>query len=204
MSLLQQDSPSGTDGRGEELTKGTGHPVIATVLSAVIVTIVIAGYVIGSQKPPAFTGEASRVVAHMMHRETSGFDASGAVMPKEEFDQVLVFSHLKLHNQSKDPLFLHQVLTNIVMDNATRSSYAAIPADYERLFAAYPDLAALHGKPLPQEATIAPGQDLEGDIVSSFRMTKAEFDSRKGLDFTVSFRYQPDLKITPVGAVAEQ
>ena len=90
----------------------------------------------------------------MMHRETSGFDASGAVMPKEEFDQVLVFTHLKLHNQSKNPVFLRQILTNVTLGDGIHSSYAATPSDYERLFAAYPDLASLHGKPLALDATV--------------------------------------------------
>lgn len=205
MSLLQQN-PSGLDdaGLGEDLAKGTSHILWATVVAVVVVSIAIAAYVITGQKPPAATGDASHVIAHMMHRETSGFDASGAVMPKEEFDQVLLFAHLKLHNQSKNPLFMHQILANVTLDDGIHSSYAATPSDYERLFSAYPDLAPLHGKPLPFDATIAPGQDLEGDVVASFRLTKAAFESRKGLDFSVSFRYLPDLKVTPAGSVNEQ
>ena len=205
MSLLQQDAPGlGDTSPGEDLAKGTSHIVWATVIAVAVVSIAIALYMILGQKPPAATGEASQVVAHMMHRETSGFDASGAVMPKEEFDQVLVFAHLKLHNQSKNPLFLHQILANVTLDDGIHSSYAATPVDYERLFAAYPDLTPLHGKPLAFDATIPSGQDVEGDIVASFRMTKAEFEARKGLDFSVSLRYQPDLTVMPVGSIAEQ
>ncbi|HTX75578.1 MAG TPA: hypothetical protein VMD29_05170 [Terracidiphilus sp.] len=206
MGLLQQDTFSNLDdaSRGEELTKGTSHIVWATIIAAIVVTIAIAAYVIGGQKPPAATGEASNVVAHMMHRETSGFDASGAAMPKEEFDQVLLFTHLKLHNQSKEPLFLRQIMSNVTLADGIHSSYAATPTDYERLFAAYPDLASLRGKPLPMDATINPGDTLEGDVVSSFRMTKAQFDQRKGVDVSVSFRYQPDLELTPAGTIREQ
>jgi hypothetical protein len=206
MSLLQRDSSSDLDDAalGEELTKGTSHLVWATLVAAIVVTVAIAAYVILGQKPPAATGEASRVVAHMMHRETSGFDASGAVMPKEQFDQVLLFVHLKMHNQSKNPLFLRQIISNVTLADGIHSSYAATRTDYERLFAAYPDLASLHGTPVSMDATIAPGQTLEGDIVSSFRMTKEEWEQRKGLDVTVSFRYLVDLKLTPVGAAVEQ
>lgn len=206
MSLLQHDSSSDLDdaSRGEELTKGTSHIVIASVTAAIVVTILIAAYIVTGQKPPAATGQAANVVAHMMHRETSGFDASGAAMPKEEFDQVLLFAHLKLHNQSKNPLFLRQILGNVTLDDGIHSSYAATPVDYERLFKAYPALAPLHGTPLAFDATIPAGQDIEGDVVASFRMTKAQFDARKAVDFTVSLRYQPDLKLTLQGPVAEQ
>lgn len=196
MSLLQQD-PSGLDdsARGEELTKGTSHIVLATVIAAVAVTVAVAIYILAEQKPPAATGEVTRVVAHMMHRETTGLDASGAPMPKEEFDQVLLFSHVKLHNQSKDPLFLHQVMANVTLDDGIHSSYAATPVDYERLFKAYPELAALHGASIPVETTIESGQTLEGDFVTAFRMTKQQFEARKGMDYTVAFRYRPELKI---------
>jgi hypothetical protein len=206
MSLLQQDSHTPDDAApGEELTKGSGHLILATVIAAVVVTIVIAIYVIAGQKPPAATGEVVRVVAHSMHRETSGIDASGAAMPKEEFDQVLVFTHVKLHSQSKNPLFLRQLTTNLTASDGTiLSSYTAIPADYERLFVAFPDLAALHGRPLTTDATIPPGQTLEGDFVSAFRLSKQAFDARKGLTFNISFRYLPDLVLTPAAPIIEQ
>jgi hypothetical protein len=205
MSLLQQ-SPSEADdaARGEELTKGTSHIVVATLIASIVVIIAIAIYVIAGEKPPASGGEVTRVIAHMMHRETSGLDASGRPMPKDEFDQVLVFTHVKLHNQSKTPLFLRQVLTNVTLDDGLHTSYAASPTDYERLFQAYPELASLHGKSIPTEATIPAGEWVEGDFVSSFRITKPQWEARKGLDYNVSFRYQPDLKLVPTGPVTEQ
>jgi hypothetical protein len=205
MSLLQQ-GPSGLDDAppGEELTKGTSHIVIATVVASIVVIIAIGIYVITGQKPPASAGEVTRVVAHTMHRESSGFDASGRPMPKDSFDQVLVFTHVKLNNPSKNPLFLRQVTTNVTLDDGVHSSYAAIPMDYDRLFKAYPDLAGLQGKSLTTDATIAAGEWIEGDFVSSFRMTKEQWEARKALDYNISFRYQPDLKLTPAGPVTEQ
>lgn len=206
MSLLQQGTTSGLDdaSRGEEYTKGSSHIVWASIVAAIVVTVAIAAYIILGQKPPVATGDATNVVAHMMHRETSGYDASGAAMPKEEFDQVLLFAHLKLHNQSKNPLFLRQILGNITLDDGIHSSYVATPTDYERLFAAYPDLATLKGTPLAMDGTIPAGQTMEGEIVASFRMTRAEFESRKTLNYTVSFRYQPDMTLTPEGPIHEE
>ena len=206
MSLLQQGSSAPDDAaRGEELTRGSGHLIAASVIAAIVVTVIIAIYVISGQKPPAATGEVVRVVAHSMHRETTGVDAAGNPMPKEEFDQVLVFTHVKLHNQSENPLFLRQVMTNITTaDGNIRSSYAAIPADYARVFQAYPELRPLQGTSLTTDATIQPGATLEGDFISSFRMSKQEFDARKGLNYNISFRYLPDLVLTPATPVVEQ
>jgi hypothetical protein len=205
MSLLQQNpSPLENAAPGEELTKGSSHIVWAGLIAAIVVSIAIAVYVIAGQKPPASSGQVTRVVAHFMHRETPSFDASGAPMPKEEFDQVLVFTHIKLNNQSKQPLFLRQIMANVTLADGIHTSYAATPTDYERLFKFYPDLAPLHGKSIAIEETIPAGQALEGDFVSSFRMTKEEWQARKGIDYSVSFRYQPEMKLAPTSPVTEQ
>ena len=205
MSLLQQNSPEKDDAAlGEEFTKGTSHVLVASVVATVVVTIAIVLYVKLGEKPMPASGEVTHVIAHMMHRETPGVDANGAPMAQEKFDQVLVFAHAKLHNQSNHPLFMHEILANATMDDGVHISDAAPPTDYERLFKVYPDLASLHATPLATELTLEPGQSAEGDFVSSFRMTKQEWDSRKGLEFTFQFRYQPLLKVTPTGPVAEQ
>jgi hypothetical protein len=205
MSLLQQDSASPDSAApGEEYTKGTGHLVWAGIIATVLVTVAIGLYVWIGQKPPAAVGTVEQVWARPMHTETSGFDAAGAPMPKQSFDQVLVFTRVKLHNQSDKPLFLHQVMANATMDDGIHTSYAAIPSDYDRVFLAYPELASLHGSSLPSEATIDAGQTIEGTFVSAFRMSKQEWDARKNLNFTFAFQYQPSLVLAPQSAVIEQ
>lgn len=205
MSLLQQNSQEQDDAaRGEEFTKGTSNALMASVIAAVVVVIAIFLYVKLGEKPPVATGEVTRVLGHQMHRETAAFDAAGAAMAQEKFDQMLVFAHVKLHNQSKVPLFLHQAMINVTLADGILTSYVATPTDYERAFKAYPELASFHGNPLPSEPTIQPGQDLEGDLLASFRMSKQDWDARKGLDFTFGFRYQPPVKIAPSGPVTDQ
>jgi hypothetical protein len=199
MSLLSQQSPEARDGAalGEEYTKGTSHLVVASIIAAVLVTIAVAIYVIAGEKPPAATGDIVEVWAHPMHTETSGFDANGASIPKESFDQVLVFTHVRLRNQSKVPIFLHEILTNIMLDDGVHSSYAALPADYDRIFIAYPTLDSLRATPLSPDTTLDPGQTKEGTFVSAFRLTPTQWAARKSLDFSFGFRYLPSLKLTP-------
>lgn len=205
MSLLQQNSQEQDDAsRGEELTKGTSHVLLASVIAAVLVSVAIFVYFKVGEKPMPATGQVTNVVAHMMHRETPGVDANGAPMAKDVFDQVLVFAHARLQNQGKQPLFLHEIMANVTLEDGVHVSYAAPPGDYERLFKVYPELASMHGTPLPLELTLGPGQSAEGDFVSSFRMTKQDWDARKGLDFTFAFRYQPLLKVTITGQVVDQ
>jgi hypothetical protein len=203
MSLLQQDQDDAA--RGEELTRGTSHVVVAAIIATVVVTTAIALYVILGQKPPVATADILSVWAHPQHTETSGFDANGAPMPKEEVDQVMVFTKVRLHNQSNFPLFLTNVVTNATLSDGIHSSYAANKSDYDRIYLAYPDLPVPHDQGLsPLDTTLQPGQTVEASFVSSFRMTKQEWDGHTKLDYTFTFRYQPNLTVTPHVAITEQ
>ena len=205
MSLLQQNSNQLDDAaQGEDFTKGSSHTVLAGLVAAVLVSIAVFFYARLGEKPPVASGEVTNVVSHLMHRETSGLDASGAPMPKDVFDQVLVFSHVRLRNDTRGPLFLHQVMANATLPDGIHTSYAATPVDYERIFQAYPELAPLHGHPIPMETTIEAGQSLEGDFVSALRLSKAEWDSRKDLNFTFGFRYQPVFTLKATGPVTDR
>jgi hypothetical protein len=202
MSLLQQATTEIDDAAlGEEFTKGSTHLVWAAGIATVLVSIGIALYFILGQKPTAATGEVMQVWAEPLTTQTSGVDASGAPVPVQTVEQVLVFAQVRLHNQSKDPLVLRQILTNAVMGDSTVSSYAAIPADYDRLFEAYPQLTSPHGAAIASRQTIPPGQSVEGEFVSAFHMNKADWDKHKGLDFTFVFDYQPFLKLAPKSPV---
>ncbi len=202
MSLLEQESRD--TAAGESYTRGTSHVIIATVVATVLVSIAVAVYIFMGEKPPAATGDILEVWAHPMHSETSGWDANGAAIPKEEIDQVLLFTHVRLHNQSKQPIFLHQIIANATLADGIHSSYAAMPSDYERVFKAYPDLMQWHAPPISPNLTLQPGETQEGTFVCSFRMAKADWEARKALDYTFNFQYLPALKLTPKGSITER
>ena len=206
MSLLHQDSPEALDdaARGEEFTKGSSHVVWAGVVAAVLVTVAVAAYVIAGQKPPIASGEIEQVWVHPQHTVTPQFDANGAPMPQESFDQVYVFALVKLRNESKAPIYLHNIMANTKLNDCIHSSYAATEADYDRVFLAYPAMPVPHGKGLPLTMTIEPGQTVEGTIVSAFRMSKQQWDAGKDLNFTFALQYQPSLMLAPHSAVIVQ
>ena len=205
MSLLGQDPQIDDTAKGESLTRGTSHIVIAAIAATVVVTIAIAIYVIAGEKPPVATAQVVDIWAHPMHEISPSFDAAGSPVSQETFDQVLVFTHVRLHNQSKNPLFLHQILTNVTLpDGTVDSSYAATASQYLRTFKAYPDLSPWFNPPIDTELTLQPGQTAEGTFVSSFRMAKEQFDARKALDFTFGFRYQPEVKAAATSTVTDR
>lgn len=202
MSLLERQSE--TSASGESYTRGTSHVIIATIVAVVLVSAAMTVYVISGEKPPAAVGEILDVWAHPMHSETSGFDANGAAMPKEEIDQVMLFTHVRLHNQGKQPIFLHQIIANATLADGIHSSYAATAVDYERVFKAYPDLMPWHAPPISPDLTIQPGETKEGTFICSFHdLKKADWDARKALDYTFNFQYMAGLTLTPKTPVIE-
>jgi len=207
MSLLQQDSSPELDdaAKGEELTRGTSHVVIAAVAATVVISIAIAIYVIAGQKPPIARGTILAVWDHPQHTVTSGLDASGAPMAQETVDQVFVFTKVSLKNQSEHAIFLNNITTNVTLADGIHSSYAANKGDYDRLFLAYPDIQVPHGPGIsPLDTEIDPGQTVEGEFVCAFKIGKDQWDARKKLDYTFSFRYQPSLEITPQLPIIDQ
>ncbi|MGD0346126.1 MAG: hypothetical protein ABSA85_05180 [Terracidiphilus sp.] len=205
MSLLQQEEHDDA-ARGEEYTKGTSHVLIAAIIAGLVMCVAIGIYAIVGQKPPFAAGEITAIWAHPQHTETSGFDANGAPMAKQEVDQVMVFVTVSLQNKTKNPLFLGNVTANVTLaDGSIAHCYAANKGDYERIFVAYPNIPVPHNAPIsPLDTTIDPGQTVVGTFVSAFKMKQQDWDSRKGLDFTFDFRYQAPLIVTPKVNITER
>jgi hypothetical protein len=206
MSLLHQESPEELDdaARGEEFTKGSSHVVLAGLVAAVLVIAAVAIYMWAGQTPPVASGEIVQVWAHPRHGETSGFDANGDPIPKQTFDQLLIFAHVKLRNVSKVPLYLEDVQVNAKLTDGILSVSAGDAAQYDEVFVAYPELAPLHTNALTPHTMIAPGDSLEGNAFWATRLTKQEWDARKDLNFTFKFQYQSSLVLAPHTAVMEQ
>jgi hypothetical protein len=116
----------------------------------------------------------------------------------------LLFTHVRLHNQSKQPIFLHQIVANATLNDGIHSSYAATPTDYERIFKAYPQLVQWHATPISPDLTLQAGETREGTFVCSYRLTKADWDARKSLDYSFNFQYLPALVLTPKESVTER
>jgi hypothetical protein len=206
MSLLRQEPGQEIDDAalGESFTKGSSHVVWATVIAVVVVSLIIAFYVWTGQKRPVISGEIVQVWAHPRHVQTSGFDAAGAAMAVDSFDEVLVFAHIKLENQTKDPLFLQDIMANATLEDGILSVSSGNAAQYEEVFIAYPELAALHSIPLSPRTIIEPGQKLDGNAFWAVRRTKQEWDARKDLNFTFRFQYQSSVTLAPHTPVIEQ
>lgn len=204
MSLFHYDNSKDIDDAtsGEDLTRDTSHFGLASVAATLLVVFAVAVYVLLTQKPPVASGEIVQIWAYPNHVVTSGRDANGAPMARKSFDQVLVFARIKLRNQSKIPLVLENALANLKQSDGILSISAGSTGQFDEVFLAYPELAALHSNALSPHATIEPEQNVEGTAFWIFLMSRQEWEARKDLNFTFKFQYQDDLVLTPHTAVA--
>lgn len=205
MSLLHPQSEEDLDAaaKGESYTRGTSHIVWASITAIVVITVAAVLYIYMGQKPPAATGEVLSIWTHSMHDESPGYDAAGVAMPQETNDHILVFTRVRIHNQGKIPLYLIHTFANATLNDGIHTSYAAMRTEYNQVFLAYPKLAAWRDTPLAPDLTLDPGQTVEGTIITSFRVSRQQWDARKDLTFGFGFRYQPVLTLTPKVPIVE-
>lgn len=200
MSLLHaNDNEMDDAAQGEDFTKGSSHMLDAAIVAGIVVSVLIALFVLifASRPKMPYTGEVMNVWAYPLHTTTTGFDANGDPIPVENFNRLLVFANVTIHNRSDHPLILKEVQTNVTLQDGIHSSSAASETDFKRLFVAYPQLGALSSNPLNIAATLQPGESITGTIFSALSMTKEQFDARKDLNFSFAFRYQPIFALTP-------
>ena len=208
MSLLQiQNDPAhehDASSAGEDLAKGSSYLLWTTLAAFIVVSLGIIGFWFAIHRPPIAVGDVTQVWSHEVHTLNTPTDANGVQSAGEVFDQVLVFANLHLKNQSDKPIILKDLLTNATFDDGIHSSYAATALDFDRIFIAYPELKDLHGKPLVRDTVLQPGQSLDGEIISSFHVSKQQWAAHKDLNFTIQLKFHPDLVLTPKGPVVEQ
>ena len=207
MSLLHQQAPDVIEddaALGEELTKGTSHVVLATIIAAILVTLAIGFYVWMGQKPPVATAELLEIWAHPRHVTTSGVDAYGEAMAQQNIDQVMLFAHIRVKNHSASPLQLEDVLADLTQADGILSVSAGSTVQYNEAFMVFPELIALKGTALSPHTVIPPGQTVDGTLFWNFLMNKKQWDARKQLSLTLHFEYQPSLQLTPPSVVAEK
>lgn len=165
----------------------------------VFVVLAIAAYVYFNNKPPVHAGEVLSVNIYPIHRELSTGPAKGAsergiAAQGDTFDEVIVIVDARIKNQTDIPLFLHDMWAVVdLAGEEEQRSLAASQTEFEKVFIAYPSLKPLRKDPLQRDLTLQPGQQVEGMMIFSYQISKAQWDSRDGMDITMTFQHQKPL-----------
>jgi len=172
------------------------HALTAVLIALVLVVAAIGAYVYLGEKPPVATGELIHVSAIPIHQQSDLPAAAGMPGQTDAFDEVLVMAQVRLHNQAKIPLFLHEMYASLALpDDVERTSIAANKSDFGRAFVAYPQLQPLKGEPILRDITLEPGQTVVVMMLFPFPLTGAQYDQKKSLNINVVFMHQKTLTI---------
>jgi hypothetical protein len=145
-------------------------PPMAPVAIALAVVAIVVGII-------AFTFRAKPVAQ-------GGIDAVYvSVLPNQP--NIFVPIQVTLRNVSNKTLYIKDITATLKTDQGENSDTAASSSDYERYFAAFPDLKEHSTQALVVETKIAPGAEQKGTVLVSFPVTKDQFDTRKDLSVTV-------------------
>jgi len=184
----------------EKITSKAWFPLAAATV--VLVVLAVGVYVWIKLIPPVHAGQVLSVDVYPIHRELSTGPANGSKTDglqgqPDVYDQLIVLANVRIKNQAKIPLFLHDMWGVVRMqDDEEERSLAASSRDFDKVFVAYPDLKPLRKDPLPRDLTIAPGQQVEGMVICNFPISKAQWDARQDLEMRFSFLHQNTLVLT--------
>jgi hypothetical protein len=177
------------------------HPALVVLAAMFIVVLAIGAYVWINNKPPVHTGQVLSIVAYPIHRELSTGSALGGVTGgKDVFDEEIVLANVRIKSQTDIPLFLHDMSGDVTLaDGSIEHSMAAGRSDFQKVFIAYTDLGPQKKDPILRDITLTPGQQVEGQMIFHYPITKDQWNSRKSFDISVEFLYQKNL-VLPVQA----
>jgi hypothetical protein len=177
---------------------GGGSLLAKLLLAVVVIAVLVAAAMYFSEKPAVAVGEVTHVTAYPVHRVSNSALAAEPRAAKVEntFDQMVVIAEVRLRNPNAIPIYLSDISAVVTLPTEQDRSFAANPANYNRLFLAYPELAPMKDQPLLRDAAIPPGETVEGQLVFNYAITQDQWNARKSLDLTISFVHQNDLTLT--------
>ncbi len=180
----------------EKITSKAWFPVIVAIAVAVLAAAGVFAWLY--TRPALQTGKVLSVNVYPIHRElgtgpVNGSRTEGVAGQPDIYDEMIVLADVEIKNQTDIPLFLHDMSGVVHLPDDDQRSLAVSGRDFEKVFIAYPDLKQFEKVPLPRDLTLTPGQQVEGMVIYSYPISKAQWDSRTGMDLTFSFLHQKPL-----------
>ncbi len=178
------------------------NPAIAVLIAIILVGAVVGGYIWVTWRGPVHSGQVVSMTVYPIHRELSTGSALGGVDGGPNvYDETIVLADVKIKSTTKLPLFLQDMWGDLTLHNGTtQRDLAASQADFGKVFVAYPKLVAAEETPVPRNVTLAPGQEIDGQMIFHFPVSKQDWDARQSFVVTVEFTNQKPLVLETAAA----
>lgn len=178
-----------------EETNPVKRALLIVLAATVIVVLTIGIYVYIDEKPPVAVGQIVKLDVTPIHTEMRvGAGAQGIQGGIDTYDQLLILAQVQVRNQSKNPLYLHDMWSDLTTNNGDEErSLAANKTDFQSVFVAYPQMTSFKQEPLLRDITVQPGQSAQGLVIFHYPITKDQWDARHGFQAVISFMNQKNL-----------
>lgn len=175
---MSQDNPS--------------YRIILILIAAIVIAGgAVAGYVWVNYVPTPYKGQVLSVNLYPIHHDiTQPTTIEGVGGQAESYDEMLVFADVSIRNAGKHPLIIQDMWANVNLPGETDRSGATSHSDFEKVFEAYPQSKPFEKPPLLRNTTIQPGRQVEGEMIFNYQMPQAKWNTRTGMDISVSFIHQ--------------
>jgi hypothetical protein len=168
--------------------------ILIILVAIIIPVVVVAGYVLINREPNPYLGQVLSVNVYPIHRETTQpTTVDGLGGQTETYDEILVFADVRIQNTAKIPIYMRDMWAVANLPDETSRSSAASTSDFNKVFIAYPDTKQYQKAPLLRDTTLQPGQSIEGQMIFHYQLSKAQWDSRSGMDINIGFLHQNPL-----------
>ena len=139
-------------------------PAVPVIIALVVVAIVVGVIAFLERSKPVAQG---------------GIDSVYASQPAN-MTNTMVAIQVTLRNVGDKALYIKSISANLKTDQGEQSDDAASPSDYDRYFAAYPDLRQHATQPLTVETKIMPGAEQKGTVLVAFPVSEQQFAASQG------------------------
>lgn len=153
-------------------------------IAAVVVLLVIAGYVYVNRVPPTAEGEMTAVLLY--RPQPQPMDAAlPAAVPAG--NSLLVLVPIRVRNLSEKPLSIMDLSGVVKVGDTDYKSYAASTPDFDKVFQYYPDLDAYRQSALIPHSEIPPGGESQGMVVFNYALTEDQWNRAASFQIDVTF-----------------
>lgn len=148
--------------------KWTLPPVGIVLIALAVVAIVVGIASYGFRAKPVASGSIGQVTAVQLQDNT-----------------ILAAIQVTVTNVTEKSWYIKEISAAVKTDQGESTNTSAPATDAERYFQAFPELGQGASPILRYDQKISPGHQVTGTVVTSFPVTKEQFDARKGLTVTV-------------------
>jgi hypothetical protein len=154
-------------------------------IAAVVVLLLVAGYVYVNRVPPTAEGEVAAVWLYQPLPPPVTDATPVSAVPRG--NSLLLLVPVKIRNLSEKPLAVMDLSGVIRLGDTDYKSYAASSTDFAKVFQYYPDLATHRQPELPRHINIPPGAQSEGLVVFNYALTEDQWSHASTFFVDVTF-----------------